>query len=248
MYKRCYSKKQIPYLINLINCPGNVEYLEDIKATLHISVGVVLLIDYTQGFSSVNEILLYQALLHINKPILMINKLDKALFEIKQEPETIYQSINKIIQDFNSAVSTNQKCEALGDCSINPISGNFVIGSGLGGWGFRLETISEIYSQKFTTDCQKIIEKIWGDNFYDPQENEWTSETKVKDERKLQRGFCMFILDPLIELAEKILERIKEAYDPILKTLDSKPEKIAWKKPKTNKDKLNYVLSKLFNL
>jgi elongation factor 2 len=62
-----------------------------------------------------------------------------------------------------------------------------------------------MYESKFKIDKKILIEKLWGDNFYDAKKKKWVT-TDVDDEgKKLQRGFVQFIMDPIIKLMRNIM-------------------------------------------
>ena len=42
------------------------------------------------------------------KPVLMVNKLDRSLVELKLDPEEIYQQLSKIIDKVNITIGTYQ--------------------------------------------------------------------------------------------------------------------------------------------
>lgn len=54
------------------------------------------------------------------------------------------------------------------------------------------------------------MEKLWGDNFYDPVYKKWTTSETGSDGRKLDRGFVQFIMNPIIRLTTSIMDEKKK--------------------------------------
>merc|ERR1712194_256370 len=69
------------------------------------------------------------------------------------------------------------------------------------GWGFSLKDWAEKYGKK-GMDKDKLLPKLWGDNFFNAKKKVWT---KVETEDS-KRGFVQFILDPICNLHKKIMD------------------------------------------
>jgi elongation factor 2 len=53
-------------------------------------------------------------------------------------------------------------------------------GSGKDQWAFTLAKFSRIYSTKFGIPFEKMMQKFWGDNFFDPVSKKWKSDGEVE--------------------------------------------------------------------
>lgn len=89
------------------------------------------------------------------------------------------------------------------------------MGSALHGWGFTLNTFARMYASKFKIEHEKMIKKLWGDNFFNTKKNKWQT-TSEGDDGELPRGFCALVLDPIMKLANSVLNGKKEVYEPII--------------------------------
>lgn len=149
----------------------------------------------------------------------MINKVDRAFFELKHDSETIYQNFQRVIENVNVIVSTYQNSDTMGDCQVYPENGTVCMGSALHGWGFTLTTFAQMYAAKFKTKKDRLLTKLWGDNYFDPKTKKWTDEATTEDGTELKRAFCSMIIDPLLKLANSVKEGKKEVYEPMLEKL-----------------------------
>jgi elongation factor 2 len=208
------------YLINLIDSPGHVDFSSEVTAALRVTDGALVVVDYVEGVCVQTETVLRQALQEFIKPVLMINKVDRAFFELKHDSETIYQNFQRVIENANVIISTYEGGESIGDCQVAPENGTVCFGSALHGWGFTLTTFANIYAKKMKTDRSKIIKKLWGDHFFNPKTKKWSEESTDDDGNDLKRAFCSMILDPLLKLADSVKSGKKEVYEPMLKKLE----------------------------
>ena len=206
------------FLINLIDSPGHVDFSSEVTAALRVTDGALVVVDYVEGVCVQTETVLRQSLQELIKPVLMINKCDRALFELKHDSETMYQNFLRVIENANVIISTYQNQDAMGDLQVYPDTGTVAFGSALHGWGFTLTTFANMYAQKFKSPKNKLIKKLWGDNFYNPKTKKWSNEQD--EEQGLKRAFTNFVLEPLIKLANTVSSNKKEAYQPLLQKLN----------------------------
>ena len=204
------------FLINLIDSPGHVDFSSEVTAALRVTDGALVVVDYVEGVCVQTETVLRQSLQELIRPVLMINKVDRALFELKHGSETIYQNFLRVIENANVIISTYQNEDTMGDLQVYPDYGTVAFGSALHGWGFTLTTFAKMYAAKFKQDKKKFIKKLWGDNFFDPKTKKWSDSS---EDENVQRAFCTYILEPLIKLANNVSSGKKEVYQPLLKKL-----------------------------
>ena len=211
--------KKGKFLINLIDSPGHVDFSSEVTAALRVTDGALVVVDYVEGVCVQTETVLRQSLQELIKPVLMINKCDRGIFELQHKSETMYQNFLRIIENANVIISTYQNTEAMGDLQVYPENGTVAFGSAIHGWGFSLTTFARIYANKLKQDKKKLLKRLWGDNYYNPKEKKWSTEP---EDDSVQRAFCAYILEPLTKLARAVSTGKKEVFVPLLEKLGIK--------------------------
>lgn len=72
---------------------------------------------------------------------------------------------------------------------MRPECGSVAFGSGKEVWAFTVTKMARIYSKKFNTDYKKLMDKFWGDNFYDAKTKKFRLESCDDDGKQLKRCF-----------------------------------------------------------
>nr|BAG60705.1 unnamed protein product [Homo sapiens] len=145
------SKDGAGFLINLIDSPGHVDFSSEVTAALRVTDGALVVVDCVSGVCVQTETVLRQAIAERIKPVLMMNKMDRALLELQLEPEELYQTFQRIVENVNVIISTYGEGESgpMGNIMIDPVLGTVGFGSGLHGWAFTLKQFAEMYVAKF---------------------------------------------------------------------------------------------------
>ncbi|CAO3576317.1 unnamed protein product [Absidia cylindrospora] len=206
------------FLINLIDSPGHVDFSSEVTAALRVTDGALVVVDCIEGVCVQTETVLRQALTERIKPILVINKMDRALLELQLGKEELYNTFSRTIESVNVIISTYLD-DSLGDVQVYPERGTVAFASGLHGWGFTLRQFAIRYSKKFGVDKQRMMEKLWGENYFNPKTKKWTSRGTDADGNQLERAFNMFVLDPIFKIFDSVMNFKKEQTTTLLDKL-----------------------------
>ena len=208
------------YLINLIDSPGHVDFSSEVTAALRVTDGALVVVDYVEGVSVQTETVLRQALAEKIKPVLMVNKIDRGILELQVDGETMYQNFNRVIENANVIISTYEATDMGEEQQVNPVNGTVAFGSALFGWAFTVTKFAKTYSKKFGIDREKMMEKLWGDNYFDQKAKKWKNYKEADDGSELKRAFVSFIMEPVIRLCKATMNGEMEKVDKMLKTLE----------------------------
>jgi len=206
------------FLINLIDSPGHVDFSSEVTAALRVTDGALVVVDCISGVCVQTETVLRQAIAERIRPVLFMNKMDRALLELNLEMEDLYQTFQRIIETTNVVIATYADDDGpMGNIQVDPSKGTVGFGSGLHGWAFSLKQFAEIYAAKFKIPPVKLMSRLWGDQFYSATDKKWK---KVATEGV--RGFNMFVLDPIYKMFDAVKEFKKDVYEKLLEKLEIK--------------------------
>ncbi|CAF9930077.1 MAG: Elongation factor 2 [Gomphillus americanus] len=208
------------FLINLIDSPGHVDFSSEVTAALRVTDGALVVVDCIEGVCVQTETVLRQALGERIKPVVIVNKVDRALLELQVEKEELYQSFSRTIESVNVIISTYFD-QALGDVQVYPNKGTVAFGSGLHGWAFTVRQFGSKYAKKFGVDKSKMTERLWGDSFFNPHTKKWTKNGEHEG-KSLERAFNQFCLDPIFRIFNSCMKYKKEEVDALLGKLEIK--------------------------
>ncbi|RYP41785.1 hypothetical protein DL767_000801 [Monosporascus sp. MG133] len=208
------------FLINLIDSPGHVDFSSEVTAALRVTDGALVVVDTVEGVCVQTETVLRQALTERIKPVVVINKVDRALLELQVSKEDLYQSFSRTIESVNVVISTYLD-KTLGDLQVYPDKGTVAFGSGLHGWAFTIRQFANRYAKKFGVDRNKMMERLWGDNYFNPKTKKWTTKSNHEGQ-ELERAFNQFILDPIFKIFSAVMNFKKEEIKTLLTKLDLK--------------------------
>merc|ERR1719460_1635012 len=203
------------FLVNLIDSPGHVDFSSEVTAALRVTDGALVVVDCVEGVCVQTETVLRQSLGERIKPVITVNKLDRAFLELQLPSEDMYTHFVKHVENVNVLVSTYHD-EALGDVQVDPTKGTVAFSAGLHGWAFTLTKFARMYAKKFGVDLEKMMQRLWGDNFFNPKEKKWIKTTDGSKPAGLERAFCMFCLTPIGKVFKNCMD---EKYDAVTKML-----------------------------
>eukprot|EP00884_Botryococcus_braunii_P016943 jgi/Botrbrau1/3932/Bobra.0365s0008.1 len=187
------------FLVNLIDSPGHVDFSSEVTAALRITDGALVVVDCVEGVCVQTETVLRQALGERIRPVMTVNKLDRCFLELMYDGEEAYNNFRRVIETANVIMATYAD-DLLGDTQVYPEKGTVSFSAGLHGWAFTLTVFASIYAKRFGVEEKKMMEKLWGDNFFDPSTKKWTK--KATGAESCKRGFVQFVYDPIKTIIE----------------------------------------------
>lgn len=214
------------YLINMIDSPGHVDFSSEVTTALRVTDGALVVVDCMEGVCAQTETVLRQAMQEKIKPVLLLNKIDRI---VDFDGEDIYKFFIVAIDKVN-AITSGFDSQEIGDIELSPTKGNVAFGAGKDKWGFTLTTFARFYAKKLGISVENMMEKLWGDNYYDAAEKKWVSDPEdTQSGKKLTRSFIEFVINPIKEI-------VNLARDGSLELIEAKLKKIGVELPKIDKE------------
>ncbi|KAK3721547.1 Cytoplasmic GTPase/eEF2-like protein (ribosomal biogenesis) [Vermiconidia calcicola] len=98
--------EQKEYLINLIDSPGHIDFSSEVSTASRLCDGAVVLVDAVEGVCSQTVTVLRQTWTEKLRPLLVINKMDRLITELKLSPGEAYTHLSKLLEQINAVMGS----------------------------------------------------------------------------------------------------------------------------------------------
>ncbi|MHA1689912.1 MAG: GTP-binding protein, partial [Promethearchaeota archaeon] len=167
LYYEHSLEKSLPFLINLIDTPGHLDFSGKVTRALRMADGVVVIVDSVEEVSSQTETVVRQALEEAVRPILFINKIDRLFKELKLDMDEIKEKFSRIIQDFNKLIYMYGDDLAKSKWMVSAEFGSVIFGSALHKWGFVIPNLKkndhsfQFFKDRYQDGTYKEISSVY---------------------------------------------------------------------------------------
>jgi len=205
------------YLLNMMDCPGHVNFSDEMTAAMRLSDGVCIVVDAVEGVMLGTERAIKHAASKGLPMVLLVNKVDRLIIELRLPPKDAYHKLRQTINEVNRVLERTPS-----KIRMNPILRNVCFSSAKFGWSFTLASFAKLYSQETDMNSGMFEKRLWGDAYL------W-SDRRIRKRPEVQenkRTFVEFILEPLYKIYSHVLGQNPEELHPLLNELG------IWLKPK----------------
>eukprot|EP00058_Branchiostoma_floridae_P024350 XP_002609840.1 hypothetical protein BRAFLDRAFT_264998 [Branchiostoma floridae] len=99
-----FQKESEDYLVNLIDSPGHVDFSSEVSTAVRLCDGAVVVVDVVEGVCPQTHAVLRQAWLENIKPVLVLNKVDRLITELKNSPMEAHLVLQQVLEQVNSVM------------------------------------------------------------------------------------------------------------------------------------------------
>jgi U5 small nuclear ribonucleoprotein component len=207
------------HLLNILDTPGHVNFVDEVASSLRLVDGVVLVVDVVEGVQVNTEQIIKHAVLEGLPLTLVVNKMDRLILELKLPPTDAYFKLKHVVEEVNTVIEATLPGQGE-KRRLSPEKGNVLFACSSMGWCFTLQSFAKMYSDSYPgakgnkgIDSQELARRLWGDIFYNPRKR---SFTRKPVEEKAKRSFVNFVLEPIYKLYS---HTISESPDDLKDTL-----------------------------
>uniref|UniRef100_A0A383VQF5 SNU114 homolog n=1 Tax=Tetradesmus obliquus TaxID=3088 RepID=A0A383VQF5_TETOB len=223
------------YLVNLIDCPGHVNFNDEVTAAMRLADGVLLVVDVLEGVGAATERAVQQAVQEGLVITLLISKIDRLITELKLPPADAYHKIAFTIEEVNAVIRTagggdaaaaaangtiaNGTAAAGSTPLLDPVAGNVAFAAAGFGYSFTLRSFAALYrgvcgdAPKDVLLVDEFARRLWGDVWYYPEERVFR---RKPPQLGADRSFVTFILEPLYKLTSAVVGEHPKAIERLL--------------------------------
>ena len=143
-----HEKSNVPYVLNLIDTPGHVDFSGRVTRSLRAIDGAVVVVDAVEEVMVQTETVTRQAVEERVRPVLYVNKIDRLIKELKLTSAQIQDKLARIIKDFNALIELYAEPEFREKWQVNFATNTVAMGSAKDRWGFT-SAIAQNHNVKF---------------------------------------------------------------------------------------------------
>lgn len=203
------------HLMNILDTPGHVNFVDEVAASLRLVDGVVLIVDVVEGVQINTEQIIRHAVLEDLPLTLVINKVDRLIMELKLPPNDAYFKLKHVVEEVNTVIENTLPGQGERR-RLSPEKGNVTFACSSTGWCFTLPSFAKMYAETYSkVDASQFALRLWGDIFYNPKSRKFSR--KGMEERS-KRTFVHFVLEPIYKLYS---HTISESPEDLQETLDT---------------------------
>lgn len=204
------------HLINMLDTPGHVNFVDEVACALRLVDGVVLVVDIVEGVQVNTEQIIKYAVLEDLPIVLVINKMDRLILELKLPPTDAYFKLKHVVEEVNTVIEN--ALPGHGEKRrVSPEKGNVLFACSSMGWCFTLPSFAKMYSDSYPgIDTKDFARRLWGDIFFTPKKRSFTRKAV---EEGAKRTFVKFVLEPIYKLYSHTISEAPEDLKATLATL-----------------------------
>ncbi|KAK4629331.1 U5 small nuclear ribonucleoprotein component [Fulvia fulva] len=197
------------HLVNIIDTPGHVNFADELAASLRLADGVVLVVDVVEGVQVQTELAIKHAVLDGLPLVLLINKMDRLMLELKLPPTDAYFKLKHVVEDVNTHIENTIPGQGE-KFRVSPEKGNVAFACSSMEWSFTLPSFARIYAESYPSpefDVTEFSKRLWGDIYFNPGSSKFTRKAV---EERAKRSFVHFVLEPIYKLYSSTLSESPE--------------------------------------
>ncbi|ELU38974.1 ribosome biogenesis protein Ria1, putative [Rhizoctonia solani AG-1 IA] len=103
------------FVINLIDTPGHVDFSSEVSSASRLCDGALVLVDVVEGVCSQTITVLRQAWVDRLRPVLVVNKFDRLILELKLSPFEAHHHLTQLIEQVNAVMGSFHAAERMED-------------------------------------------------------------------------------------------------------------------------------------
>mmetsp|Transcript_13620 Transcript_13620/g.25573 ORF Transcript_13620/g.25573 Transcript_13620/m.25573 type:complete len:1048 (+) Transcript_13620:126-3269(+) len=238
----CTSRKT--YSITFIDNPGHVQFHDESCATLRLVDGAMIVLDVVEGMTMHDEMLMRQCVQEGLAMVLVLNKVDRLITDLKLPLRDAYYKIVRVLEDANGCL--RRVSGAGGRYPSFCPTRNVAFGSALHGWVVTLGGMAEMYvdhvngsveledddgeedydhtfarggslGKNLTMD--EFVKRLWGDCYLDPESKRFRKKASDCNPRNTPRTFCQFVLEPIYKIYTVCLGEKEKDVNKVLRSI-----------------------------
>ena len=204
------------HLMNIVDTPGHTNFVDEVASSLRLVDGVVLVVDVVEGVQINTQQIIKYAVLEDMPIVLVINKMDRLILELKLPPTDAYFKIKHVVEEVNTVIAETLPGQGH-KRRLSPEKGNVAFACSSMEWCFTLPSFAKMYADSYPgVVAEDFALRLWGDIFFNPRSRKFTRKAV---EEGAKRTFVNFVLEPIYKLYSHTISKSSEDLKSTLESL-----------------------------
>ena len=143
------STSRKTHAITILDNPGHIQFHDESVASLKLADGAILILDIIEGLTLHDEMLLRQIICEGLPIVIVLNKLDRLIVDLKLPVEDSFYKIRHVLEEVNAFVKVVGRGRYPTFCPTR----NVAMASVEHGWVMSLGGMAEIYLDQVDQNC-----------------------------------------------------------------------------------------------
>jgi len=193
------------YLLHVMDTPGHVNFSDEVTAALRVADAAVVVVDAVEGLMLNTERVLKHAVQERLPVLVVINKVDRLVAELKLPPADAYHKLSHTLQEVNAVLARVAPNGGPGGqpYRVSPELGTVCFASARDDWCFSLSSFASLYAARHPgLPARAFARRLWGDWYHDERTGAFA---RKPPHAGAPRTFVQFVLEPLYKLYAQVL-------------------------------------------
>lgn len=211
------------YGVTIVDCPGHTNFHDESVAALKSVDGAVITVDAVDGIMMHTEMVVKQAIADGLPLVLLINKVDRLIIELKLPPRDCYYKLLNIVESVNVLV---QEASRGRYPKLSPERGNVAFASSQHGWCFTTRSFANLYLEHYDEDglgdhmsVDDFAKRLWGDSYLDPTTHTFYKRASECSSPGVERTFVKLVLGPIYKIYTACLGERQTEVNKLLRSV-----------------------------
>ncbi|CCH43514.1 Elongation factor G [Wickerhamomyces ciferrii] len=193
--------KSSSLVLNIIDTPGHVNFLDEVSVAQRLTDISVVIVDAVERLTVGARKAIDNALNNNVQLAFVINKIDRLILELKLPLQDSYHKLRNVIDEINTYIQENSFGDNYNhDKIFSPDLNNITFASSDLNFSFTLKSFATLYVERLGLPVDPVLfaKRLWGDIYYN-------EETRKFSSKGSKRSFISFILEPLYKIITQVL-------------------------------------------
>lgn len=219
------TQNGVSYLLNQMDTPGHISFEGDTILGIRVSDGAILIVDAVEGVMTQTERIIEEQVKYDIPQILIINKIDRQIQEMRLPMEDCYRKLDIVIEEVNTQLKRyNHRSTPF----VSPILDTVLFASSSDGWIFSFSSFISILENRNSNSnsndnnrthfnripkmnkitIKRFCKKLWNNWYFNTNDGTFCTADEYENNNNnkgIYNSFIYFIQEPIYKIYSHVV-------------------------------------------